>query len=278
MITYNHEKYIEQAVRSVMMQETDFDYELLIGEDCSTDRTREIVLHLGQEFPEKIRVVAHPTNQGMASNFIALWNMSRGQYIAILDGDDCWIDSRKLQIQADLLDREADTTISIHSYRREYVDLAEYGDSDIFPKAHRNRITPQAWAHKYSFIGTLTVMMRKVLPTLPDWMHDLRAFVDYPLYLITLQEQGGVIRILEGIPRAIYRVHSTSATNLNRGARYELWLRDLELIRSHVDTQFHAALDHQTFYRKRDYLQHHIVNGDLVAASDRKSTRLNSSH
>ncbi len=103
MITYNHEQYIEQAVRSVMMQETDFDYELVIGEDCSTDRTREIVLRLKEEFPDKIRLLLPEKNLGMIPNFVATYEACRGEYIALCEGDDYWTHPKKLQIQVDYM-------------------------------------------------------------------------------------------------------------------------------------------------------------------------------
>src|SRR5204862_6731871 len=90
MITFNHEKYIEQAVESVMMQETDFDYELVVGEDCSTDSTRDILERLMERYPERIRLNLHAENKGMLRNFEHTLKSYRGEYIAILEGDDYW--------------------------------------------------------------------------------------------------------------------------------------------------------------------------------------------
>ena len=81
------------------MQKTTFPYELVIGEDCSTDGTREIVLDYAQKYPEIIRVVTSETNVGMKENYKRTLNEYQGKYLAFCEGDDYWIDSHKLQKQ-----------------------------------------------------------------------------------------------------------------------------------------------------------------------------------
>src|SRR6266576_3052599 len=104
IVTYNQEKFIEQAVRSALMQQVNFPYEIVIGEDCSTDNTRAIVERLASENPGKIRAILRDKNLGMHGNHRATYNECRGQYIAMLEGDDYWTDPHKLQKQADFLD------------------------------------------------------------------------------------------------------------------------------------------------------------------------------
>ena len=104
MITYNHEPYIDQAIEGVLMQETDFPIELVIGEDCSTDRTREIVLEYQEKHPDLIRVITSDKNVGAHKNSWRTENSCRGKYIAFCEGDDYWHHSRKLQMQVDYLE------------------------------------------------------------------------------------------------------------------------------------------------------------------------------
>src|SRR5882762_4326458 len=104
MICYKQEQFITQAVESAMMQKTDFPYELVISDDCSPDSTREIALDLQRRYPDRIRLLLPETNRGMMSNFVQTLRACTGDYIALLEGDDYWIDARKLQKQADLLD------------------------------------------------------------------------------------------------------------------------------------------------------------------------------
>jgi glycosyltransferase involved in cell wall biosynthesis len=117
MITYNHEPYIAQAIESVLMQQTSFEYELVIGEDCSTDRTREIVVAYAKKCPDRIRPLLHEQNLGLMgkNNVVATYHACRGKYIALLEGDDYWTDPLKLQKQVDFLDNHPVCSICAHN-------------------------------------------------------------------------------------------------------------------------------------------------------------------
>jgi glycosyltransferase involved in cell wall biosynthesis len=99
MPTYNHERYLAEAIEGVVRQETSFPIELLIGEDCSTDGTREIALSYQKRFPEMIRVITSERNVGGQENFARLVAATRGKYIASCEGDDFWHRPDKLQRQ-----------------------------------------------------------------------------------------------------------------------------------------------------------------------------------
>src|ERR1039458_1989546 len=90
MVTYKHERYLAEAIEGVIRQKTSFPVELLIGEDCSTDGTREIALSYQKRVPEMIRVITSEKNVGMHENFARLIVAARGKYIAFCDGDDFW--------------------------------------------------------------------------------------------------------------------------------------------------------------------------------------------
>jgi len=115
MITYNHERYIRQALDSVLMQEVDFPYEIVVGEDNSTDSTRAILLEYASRHPDKIRLLLHDKNVGVIRNFFATMEACRGEYIALLEGDDYWTSDQKLRTQVDSLDRHPDYAISFHN-------------------------------------------------------------------------------------------------------------------------------------------------------------------
>ena len=104
MITYNHEDYIGQAIEHVARQETSFPFELIIGEDCSTDRTRQIVFEYQKKYPNLIRIIISEKNVGARRNLLRTEVACRGKYIAYCEGDDYWHDPRKLQIQVDFLE------------------------------------------------------------------------------------------------------------------------------------------------------------------------------
>lgn len=104
MIAYNLEKYIGEAIESVLMQKVNFHYELVIGEDCSTDNTLRIALQYQSENPDVIRILQREKNLGLTPNCVDTHNHCRGKYIALLDGDDYWTDKNKLQKQVDFME------------------------------------------------------------------------------------------------------------------------------------------------------------------------------
>lgn len=113
-IAYNVDEFIAEAIESVLMQKTNFKVELVIGEDCSTDKTREIVLEYQEKYPDIIRVLLPEKNQGLTPNCVATHNACVGKYIALLDGDDYWTSPDKLQKQIDFLENNLDYSGSGH--------------------------------------------------------------------------------------------------------------------------------------------------------------------
>jgi glycosyltransferase involved in cell wall biosynthesis len=114
MITYNQERYIAKAIESVLMQKTNFDYELVIGEDYSLDKTREICIAYKNKYPNKIKLILAEKNSGTIHNLIQTMKQCSGEYIAMLEGDDYWNDHLKLQKQVDFLDNNPDYGL-VHS-------------------------------------------------------------------------------------------------------------------------------------------------------------------
>lgn len=104
--TYNQEGYIKQAIESIVMQKVNFEYEVLIGEDCSTDRTREVLESLRPSLPENFRFYFREKNMGGkgSNNFKDLYSRAVGKYIIVLEGDDYWLYDLKLQKQVDFLE------------------------------------------------------------------------------------------------------------------------------------------------------------------------------
>jgi glycosyltransferase involved in cell wall biosynthesis len=105
VITYNHAPYVAQAIESVVRQETSFSFELIIGEDCSTDATREIVLKYQRAHPKIIRVITADRNVGAKRNFWRIYEACRGKYVALCEGDDYWHSALKLEKQVDFMEK-----------------------------------------------------------------------------------------------------------------------------------------------------------------------------
>lgn len=105
IITYNHEKYIRQALESVLQQTMLSDVEILIGDDASTDGTRKVIEKYCQRGPERLKGIYREKNIGASANLYDLLKRARAPYIAFLEGDDYWLDSEKLQKQYTFLQK-----------------------------------------------------------------------------------------------------------------------------------------------------------------------------
>ncbi len=110
MITYGHENFIEQAINGVLMQICDFDVELIIANDCSPDKTDDVIQNIleNHQYPSWIRYTRHEKNIGMMPNFIFGLEQCKGKFIAICEGDDYWTDPLKLQKQVNFLNENLD--------------------------------------------------------------------------------------------------------------------------------------------------------------------------
>lgn len=113
-ITYNQEKYIEKCIESIVMQKTNFDFELVISDDASSDKTRDIIKKYQKKYPNIIKPIFREKNLGSMDNFIETLNSVHTKYVALCDGDDFWTDENKLQKQVDFLEENKDYNICFH--------------------------------------------------------------------------------------------------------------------------------------------------------------------
>jgi glycosyltransferase involved in cell wall biosynthesis len=165
MLTYNHGSYIVQAIEGVLSQKTDFSFELVIGEDCSTDETKNIVRDYQEKYPEIIRIITSDNNVGMKKNFLRCAKESKGKYIAFCEGDDFWHYENKLQIQAEYLQENEKCGLVSTDYDLNYLATGKIvtnyrkslGRDDLVSPDIDDIILGRA------SILTLTVMVRKCL-------------------------------------------------------------------------------------------------------------------
>lgn len=104
MITYNHEKFIRKALDSVLEQKSNFEFEIVIGDDCSPDGTSMILKEYKKRYPEKIKIFLNNENVGPTRNVYNVLSECKGKYVAILEGDDYWCDENKLSKQVSYLE------------------------------------------------------------------------------------------------------------------------------------------------------------------------------
>lgn len=212
MVAYKHERFIVQAVESVMMQQTDFPYELVIGEDCSPDRTREIVLSLQRKYPDRIRLLLREMNVGMMTNFVQTLQACEGQYVALLEGDDYWTNPQKLQKQVALLEAHPKYSACFALARV----VAENNSSEVFyiPSKQTSAVafTTQDLLNK-NCIATASVMYRNIMREINFEPLKSLKMIDWPLHIL-VSLKGSVGYIPEEM--AVYRQHPggiwTSAT------------------------------------------------------------------
>jgi glycosyltransferase involved in cell wall biosynthesis len=201
---YNHAQYLRKTLDGVLQQKALFKYRLLIGDDCSTDGSVEILKEYEKKYPDKIKVIYQPKNLGFRSterNGLILLKNSTAKYIALLDGDDYWTDPNKLQKQVIFL--EANPQISGCFHDVILVDENNKLISENYYCPHKeifNQVDCLYWGGAYS---TCSLMFRSlVFENVPDWF--LKSSSDYTLDLL-ITEFGDIAHLPENM--GAYRIH-----------------------------------------------------------------------
>jgi glycosyltransferase involved in cell wall biosynthesis len=206
IFTYNHEKYIRKCIESVLMQKTNFRFEIVLGEDYSTDRTKEICLDYATIFPEKIRVLDRGKNIGMCENIFGSMKMCKGDYIAILDGDDYWIDPLKLQKQYDFLEKEKEKNLVFH----QSLKLNEVtNDLELFVKEIKESYKFEEILDKW-LMATGSMFFRSTAMIYPDFLVHSHNF-DLTIQMLVNREGNDIGYINEIM--SVYRINQGSNTN-----------------------------------------------------------------
>jgi glycosyltransferase involved in cell wall biosynthesis len=158
-ITYNQEKYVAQALDSLVEQKTDFPFEVVVADDCSTDKTPMIIAEYANKYPDIFRVLPRKSNMGSWPNFVDALKHAKGDYISLCEGDDYWTDPKKLQLQKDFLDEHKDYVICFHLVNVFFESKPNEG-SIYPPKNSRSDFSTIALL-KNNFIQTNSVMYRR---------------------------------------------------------------------------------------------------------------------
>ncbi len=169
IITYNHAKFIKQCIEGALMQKTTFPFEILIGEDCSTDGTREIVFSYAERYPDLIRVITSDQNVGANPNIQRVIAACRGKYYTICEGDDYWIDPLKLQKQFDFMEANPDCPMCFHNAFIISEDASQPPEY-FCPGGLKNWLSFPDVIERERIIPTLSVFLRAdIAQTLPQW-------------------------------------------------------------------------------------------------------------
>lgn len=230
MPTYNHEKYIAEAIESFLKQKVAFDIELLIGDDCSTDNTFAIA----QEYVKKnidplkhIKLIKYEKNSGLMLNYKTLLQKAQGKYIAILESDDVWIDSEKLQKQVDFL--ESNQNIGLVYSNFFAIDKNSEKNGEFFPD-----ITEAKQLFINNPIAAVSVCFKKEIY---DQYCDINQYIarnfmtfDYPVW-ISIGLHSGISKIDETL--VCYRRIDTSISNNKSG------IKRIKFAKSKLKIQFY---------------------------------------
>lgn len=124
VVTYNHEKFVAKMLDSILMQQTNFPFEIIVGDDLSKDNTRAILKDYQERYPDKIRLLLHEKNLGLNGkyNALATFDAAQGEYIAQMDGDDYLTDPLKLQKQVDFMEAHPQYPATFHNAQVIYED------------------------------------------------------------------------------------------------------------------------------------------------------------
>ncbi len=252
MITYNHEKYIAKAIESVLMQKTDFGYEIVIGEDFSTDRTREIVSEYSKRFAALIKPIFQKRNVGAKKNSDSVRAACTGKYVALLEGDDYWTDPFKLQKQVDFLEAHPDFSICFHRAKKVDTEGRELGT--FWPKESWNKpVTCFADLVETNYISTQTVVYRNGLidMKLLGILERGLCFGDWVTHL--LNATRGKIAFLD-TTMAAYRVTGSGASAVTPRLKLAL---DILTLYDRLNTYLFTKLPEKRFnqFKKRRLLE-----------------------
>ncbi len=205
MMAYNHEKFIAEALEGIINQVKNFDIEIVVGEDYSTDNTRKILLEYADKYPLLLKLVLHKTNIGAHKNQIVVFNACKGKYIAMCEGDDYWTDPYKLQKQVDFLEANPEYAICFHEAKLLYQDGTTKFYNNLGSDASFNFFD----LIETNFITTASCVFRVYdhLYALPDWFKNLSAG-DWGLNLLNATK-GNIFYMNDCM--SVYRIHSGGA-------------------------------------------------------------------
>lgn len=215
--TYNHEKFIDKTLKAIVNQKVDFPFEVIVADDCSLDRTQEIIRDYYKKYPNLIKPILRKKNVGIGENYYDALCKVEGKYLAICDGDDQWLDPLKLKKQVDFLENHTDYNICCSACIKHYEDTGK----DVLFRPEEYIAGAVGCKEYYSFkdllycrfIASSTVMLRwQLRNNVPQFLRKYNV-IDFTLNL--MHAAGGKIKLFQDEVFARYNIHSSGITTTN---------------------------------------------------------------
>jgi glycosyltransferase involved in cell wall biosynthesis len=254
-ITYNHKQFIGEAIDGFLMQKTNFPFDVVIGDDCSTDGASEIIDAYKEKYPDKIKVIRGSKNVGAHENMRNTIKACTGKYIALCDGDDYWTDPNKLQKQVDFLERNNEYVMCCHYTR---VIDANYNTLYVDPN-------PQPLVHTYHDLltgkqvetKTATVVYHNIQQVNQifdeTWYNDFFA-ADKLLKIFATYKTARKIYVMPEV-MSCYRNHVGGIWSMvETDTRREMMINDFNQIIKHFSYHGRQKRKLLLLYLKRDIL------------------------
>lgn len=266
VLTYNHERFISKAITSILDQQVDFDYQIVVADDGSKDKTVTYIQDISNQNPGKIVLLQKQSNNGIKNNILSLLSVIKGKYIANLDGDDYWSDPNKLQKQIQFLDSNPEYNGVFHDTKIVHIDDAE---NILFQS---RKLYSQAYVYKEEIFPTDIISRQFILPSSsavlrtsviemvnPNWiLDDFSILWKITCFGIKHSKYYFINEVM-----SVYQNHSLGISKHNQD-QFHL---------SHI--QFLLNLRKDDFYREYKYAIYISVSSELKILLDSKKTQLN---
>ena len=232
VITYNHAPFIRECIESIINQTTNFNFEIIIRDDASTDETYSIISDLKVTYPTMINILDSSTNLGANRNFIEILKAAQGEYIAICEGDDYWLNKNKIQKQSELLERYQNVDLCCHpsyikngdkiNYRAK---VGEYSKKIALIQAN------EVIGRNAGILSTPSLMFRRtVFNSFPAWFE--KAPVGDYFIQVYCALNGGCLYIPE--PMSVYRTNAIGSWS-RKTKQYDFKLNALQTFITYLD-------------------------------------------
>lgn len=264
-ITYNQANFIKDALDGFVMQKTDFRFEVLVGDDCSTDGTSEIIAKYAEKYPDIIKHIRHEKNMGGQKNSINIMKRVTAPYMALCEGDDYWTDPNKLQIQVDILEKNKHLNGCFHraEVRKEPNVKYWYSDSEFKPDSQGKIYWPNYDFKPKNNLCSIKNIIEGCIATAsvvyrydknfryPDWFEDVFVAGDRAMHSFMIK--SGFFYYIDK-PMSVYRMskgsNSSNNGNLDNLAQTTKdWLELFDKLDDYFDNRYkHIIKDEKELY------------------------------